>query len=301
MNHLLEITQKYIEQNRGDLIQELWSQNRVTQITKEDFFEFADSFSIKEKELIHGSININGTGGSPCFLPNLSSLTALYASQISGKNFVKTGSGANTGIHGSSDFFREIGIMNVHSRSILDEFHFLYFDYLRLSPWKQYKVYMVQNEFLKKIFEEVFFLDYSSKDYFVGINDLTWYDKFTGKMELYNCPEHLYVYYTEKDGKIYDEIYEGTIYLNGRKYFELKKFNPQDVITASNIRKVNRTLIEGTEDSVWKQYLGYTVAMVLHHINTVDSLDEGLELFEKYYREKRLGAVLEAISKGHDM
>lgn len=297
MNYLLEITQEYIEQNRGDLIQELWSKNRFTQITKEDFLEFADGFSIKEKELIKGSININGTGGSPCLLPNLSSLTALYASQISGKNFVKTGSGANTGIHGSSDFFRDIGILNVHSRSILEEFHFLYFDYLRLSPWKQYKVCMMQNVFLKKIFEEVFFFDYTSSDYFVGINDLAWYDKFTGKMELYNCPEHLYVYYTKKDGKMYDEIYEGTIYLNGREYSSLKEYNPQVAITSSNIKKVNRALIEGSEDSAWKQYLGYTVAMVLHHINTVDSLEEGLELFEKYYREKRLGDVLETILK----
>ena len=58
---------------------------------------------------------------------------------------------------------------------------------------------------MKKIFEEYFFLDYTAADYFIGINGLEWYDKFTTDMKLYNAPKNLFLYYTEKDGKLYDE------------------------------------------------------------------------------------------------
>ena len=293
----MQMTKEYIEQSQEDQVRRLWLENSSEYIKEEEFFRFVDSFGKEEKAFIEGAVNINGTGASPCPFPNLSSLAALYASQISEKNFVKTGSGANTGVHGSSDFFRDIGLINLHSQTILDEFHFLYFDYLTLSPWKKYKAHLSQNESMKKIFEEYFFLDYTAADYFIGINGLEWYDKFTVNMKLYNAPKNLYLYYTEKDGKLYDEIYEGTIYLNGKEYCSLERIGEPKAITASNIVSVNKSLLEGGEEGIWKQCLGYTVAMVLCQIKTANSLEEGLELFEKYYREKRLCRTLERILK----
>lgn len=286
MNNILDLTYHYILSDEKDKIITLWENNKETYISLEDFYQFIERFSISQRNMVSNCININGTGASPCLLPNLSSLTALYASQISKQNFVKTGSGANTGIHGSSDFFRDIGLLNLDSQSILDEYHFLYYDYLILSPWKKYKPVMAQNKYLGDYFKQVFFFDYPSKYYFLGLNSVHFYDSFTRGWELYNRPEHLVIYYTNQNDKIYDEVYSGVVHVDNKPYFTLPDHNNKTPVSASTIHKINAGLVDGSEDSDWKMYLGYSVALVLEQMNHVQSIDEGYELFEKCYRDK---------------
>ena len=196
-------------------VQKLLSNNRSLYIDKHDFEEFIFSFSSLHNEL-KGCINLNGSGGSRIPKLNISSIACLYIAAITGLNIVKTGSSSNSSLFGSSDLFNELGLLHLKSKSSsLSLFHFAYYDYLQLSPWKLYRNILITNTSLKTFIENGIFFDYSAQYYFMGIALNHYYDRLNSGMR-YNDPDSLITYYTNTKYGIIDEIIQGDVYVDDK-------------------------------------------------------------------------------------
>lgn len=283
-----------IETGEDNRILQLIEENKKTSISIDDIIAFSRESGCLIKEQLHGSVNINGSGGSGIIKPNLSSVTAMYVACVSDVRVVKTGSCAYTGKWGSTDFFRELGLLNSENRKrVLEKYGFAYYDYLEVSPWKRYKKAMYSNTDLNALFWKVVFFDYPASTYFLGIS-VPRYHASLNQLWLENRPENLITFYTATTDRVIDEITPGKVFLQTEKFIDIPGNIP--VLSNSNeLRSINYKLINGEEEGVWKDCVSECCSIVLLKLHVTSSLEEGKELFDKAWKDRMLLKMLKEV------
>ncbi len=293
MNEYLEKVRIAVLQNNQSRIEFLTSQYADTCITETDILDFSRSFCSDLKNRLRGSININGSGGSHVAKPNISSIAAMYLARMSERRVVKTGSGAYSGLFGSSDFFQELGLLTPAKRdACLERYHFAYFDYLEISPWKRFKPIMFGNQDLNYLFFKIVFFDYESDTYFLGISDPAYHSAMAKHLFLENQPHHLITYYTELNELRLDEAAPGRLFVQNSLIRETKVNAVPILSSLSELKAVNHRLLTGTENGYWRDSLALTCALCLLKLGEAESLDDGLNHFDEAYRTQILKPML---------
>lgn len=294
--HFLKDAFYLIEDNNVDELGRLVQQHSTTTVYFEQFMSFVGMFHAKEKEELRNCININGTGGSNTPKFNLTSIAAIYVAAISELNIVKTGSHANTGVCGSSDFFDSIGILNTSNKiDSLRKTHFAYYDYLELSPWKRYKSVLALNNDIAKLINSCIFFEYRANRYLLGISNQQ-YAKSIFQYPSYNFPDKIDFFYSIHNGKCVDEICGGDVFLNDKRILQLPHIYMQD-LTKEEIIAQDKDLLCGiSRDENLINYLAYSVAVYLYAIKFTTTIDEGLQLFETAYAEKKAQKLIKKIA-----
>ena len=287
-----------IEQKEDAQINRVIQLNLGTEVTKQQLLTFSRLSNYKVKTKLRGAININGSGGTKFAKPNLSSLTALYLGLSTNKTIIKTGSRAVTGLCGSTDFFYETGLMNEQNREyIFDKYGFAYYDYLEVSPWKRYKELLRNNSFLKELFQQIVFFDYTTSVYFLGIGDPRFHDSLK-KLCLENKPEKgLVTFYSVIKQKYIDELLPGKIYINNKLYMDIKEEKCSCKMNRQQVLKINRNLLYGNEEGYWKLCLKLSYCIIAIQIGITDELGEAEEMFEKAYQNKIVAKILKEIAQ----
>lgn len=293
-NLFLEQLSNAIDNKNEDMAFELIKSNTGTYVTLDDIITFSQKFDKNIKRRLQGSVNINGSGGSGIIKPNLSSITAMYIACISNIRIAKTGSVACTGKWGSSDFFKELGLLNERNREyVWDKYGFAYYDYLEVSPWKKYKSALSQNTYLGDIFKKVVFFEYPTSYYFLGISLPRYHDSLL-RLELVNRPDKLVTFYTESVNGIIDEFAAGSIFVQKKKMLQTLGILPS-LNSTSDIKAINRDLVLGEGNTIWKECLENGCAIILKELGVVSSLDEGKDLFCKAWKDKVILNILKEI------
>lgn len=295
LTSIKEIIDKDLNENdKTTALTKLLDSNINTPVPLEDFVEFTRLFSSKKKANISGCININGTGASGMKKPNLSSIAALYLSQLSEIPVVKTGSVYNTGISGSSDFFADIGYFLSNNRErIFRKYGFMYYDFLELSPWKRYHHIFIKNKAISEIYSKVVFFDYNAGLFLLGVSNPSYYSSLLQNYFLENRPQHLVTFYTIVQGGIVDEIMPGDVYVDNRLFCKkIQSLNYQQINSREDARQINSKLLTGEETGYWKTALSMTCAYSLIEIGKACSMEEGEQMFEKAYKDRAIKGII---------
>jgi hypothetical protein len=296
MDEFLDIVEKYIfDENENELIDIV---NNTSAIGFDDstIVNYLRRFGKKNKVLAEGAININGSGGSGYYKPNISSIAGIYISQLSEIPVVKTGSTAYSGIYGSSDFFRDLGMLDSAKRQqVFRDYGFAYYDYLEMSPWKKFKKVLYGHPDFKRVFDKTVFLDYKASTYFLGITNKKYHCGLNDYLCVDNRPDCLITYYSETDRGIVDEaVPNGTIFLNNKEFQVCNSEYAMPILeSVQSIKRINKSLLCGEEDGFWKEALANTCALALVSLKLVGSFEEGTEVFEKIYRERVVKNIFE--------
>lgn len=256
----------------------------------EEAYEMIDYFSCNIKNNLRHCINLCGTGGSGIVKPNITSISSLYLAYINSNTFVKTGSIANSGKFGSSDFFNQIGIINYTNKmKIIEEFGWGYFDYLELSPWKQYKPILKLNDCFRDFFDRHIIYDYSSKHLILGISNPIYHKAIDNHIQHYK-PQKIHTYYTETSVGIIDEFAPGNIYVDGQLIRKTRSCEFNYINDINEIKQINLDLINGCcNRKFWKESLLLTITMVQCILNDdYFSFDDYYRNAKKVYEEKKV-------------
>ena len=184
---LLKQIYRYICDNSVDSLYQLIEDHKNEEVSDAEFEQFTDMFAAKEKEWLQGCINIHGMGGTGTGKANLTSIACLYLSVISDLPIAKTGSTKNTGVFGSTDLFDALKFTKIaDKKSMLEEYGFVYFDYLELSPWKQYKPLLKKNRFIADILDRYHFFEYNIGTLGLGISSQSTYSDYLARKREWN-------------------------------------------------------------------------------------------------------------------
>ena len=260
-------------------------ENENTIVSDEEFEFFTQLFAGEEREWLQGSVNIHGMGGTGIPKVNLTSIACLYLSVISNLPIAKTGSRKNTGVFGSTDFFEKLKFTTiVDKKRMFEEYGFVYFDYLELSPWKQYKQYLKKNRYIADILERYHFFEYDIGTLGLGVSSQSAYIDFIRRKQ-YPEPTHCFTFYSELNGQQIDECVNPLV-----SCYSSKK------LTAHEILRMDYDLINGNDkDSCWHWALRESVAVFAKELGIAKTLDEGREMFDKSYVNKELADKLSNI------
>ena len=270
-----------------DRLFKLIESNISTPVSPKEFEEFTQLFAKEDKLWLKGCVNIHGMGGSRIPKVNLTSIACLYLSAITKLPIAKTGSRKNTGIMGSTDFFEDLGLLEIRERKkMLETFGFVYFDYLELSPWKAYKPFLRKNIYIAEILEQYHFFEYEIGILGLGISSLSLYEKFLNQIH-YPAPSCLFTFFSEVHGELLDEI------VIPEQYNLLSK-----KLTYKDISEINHNLVLGLDhDSCWLDALRESVAVFAGELGAATSLDHGREMFNKAYTDKMVANKLEKMHR----
>lgn len=288
MDKLLKTIEESILSDDTEKLIKLINNTTTIGLDDDTIINYLRKFGVENKTLADGAININGSGGSGYFKPNISSIAGMYISQLSEIPVVKTGSVAYSGIYGSSDFFNDLGLLNPKKREeVFSKFGFAYYDYLEMSPWKKYKKILFGHPDFKRVFDRTVFLDYKASTYFLGIANKKYHWGLNYHLCVDNKPDFLVTYCTETEKGIIDEaIPKGTIFVNDNEFQVCDSDYEMPILEdVQSIKRVNNLLLSGEEEGFWKEALANTCALVFNSIGAVNSFEEGKEEFEKMYRD----------------
>lgn len=281
----LEKTKELILADKRKELCEFFYKHAKVKVSKSDFFKFVESLHPKYMDKLKGAININGMGGSQIPKLNISSLLCLYIAAMTQRNVVKTGSSSRSSLNGSSDFFEQIGLLNMKNKiQMLQKHHFCYFDHTQLAPWKKYKKELSCHQGIKKILENCIFFEYPESVYGLGLSDKK--QKNILNRKAYFQPVTIFTFYTNTTHGILDEIAQGDVFLNNDFLCHIpgKIYIPAN---PSDLQSENLKLLRGTSNNVSAiNSLKYSVAIVLYALSYVSSLNDGLVLFENAYERK---------------
>ena len=263
----------------------LVKKNTDTAVLPTEFEAFTQMFANEEKEQINGSVNIHGMGGSGFPKANITSLACLYLSAITKLPIVKTGSRKNTGVMGSTDFFEEIGFMNIRDRkSVLEEYGFTYFDYLELSPWKAYKDILRLNSDISVILNGYHFFEYKIGTLGLGISSKKMHSYFLSQCH-FPAPDRIFTYCSEVNGMLLDEISP-----SGYEYPFTK------ALTLREVSVLNHALAYGDDtESYWYHALRESVATFAVELNVAECCEDGREKFDKAYTDRYVAKMLKKV------
>lgn len=296
MNEYLEKVREAILKKDKALVERLTAQYADAEVTPQEIVEFSRSFGTGLKAELRGSININGAGGSHIPKPNITSIAAMYLAAITGLRVVKTGSGAYSGLWGSSDFFRELGMLDPEKRNnCLQRYGFAYYDYLEISAWKEYKPIMLKNRALSRVFWEIVFFDYEADMYFLGISNPFSHTALAERLTLENRPRRMITYYTKTEQGCLDEAAPGQLFVDNRLFYQTDSGAVPPLQDLRELRTINRRLLAGQETGYWKECLKITCALCLLQLGRVSCMEEGMQSFERAYREKALKPLLSVL------
>ena len=295
MDKLLKTIEESILSDDKEKLIKLISNTSTIGIDDETIINYLRKFGDENKTLAEGTININGSGGSGYYKPNISSIAGMYISQLSEIPVVKTGSVAYSGIYGSSDFFNDLGLLNIKKRQeVFSKFGFAYYDYLEMSPWKKYKKILFGHPDFKRVFDKTVFFDYKASTYFLGITNRKYHWGLNHHLCVDNRPDFLVTYCSETEKGIIDEAFpKGTIFVNDNEFqvcntdYEMPML--EDV---QSVKHINNLLLIGEEEGFWKEALANTCALAFVSLGIVDSFEEGKEDFEKIYRDRVVKNIL---------
>lgn len=289
-----------IENEKAKQLKILMERNCDKSISFNQFTEFVDMFCQREKSILRKCININGTGGSGIRKFNLTSISSIYVAAISKLNIVKTGSFANTGECGSSDFFNSIGLLTLPNKiDALHDFHFAYYDYLELSPWKKYKTELSLNHDISKLLNNCIFFDYKSQKQLLGISNER-YAKSIYTFQSHCFPDKIDFFYSYYHGICIDEVWGGDVYLNGKKIAILPYITVGNLSKEEIIAQGMDLLFGQSNNENWVEYLAYSVAIYLIALEVVTTVDEGLQIFQAAYLDKKAKSLIENIKNCKD-
>ena len=296
MNEFFNLIEECVLDDNVDKLKDVIRNSSAIGIEDDVIVVFLKKFGNDNKLLAEGAININGSGGSGYYKPNISSIAGMYISQLTDVPVVKTGSVAYSGIYGSSNFFRDIGLLNPQKRrQMFEKYGFAYYDYLEMSPWKKYKKILFEHPDFKRVFDKTVFFDYKASTYFLGITNRRYHWGLNDYLDVDNKPDDLVTYCTETERGIIDEAFpKGIIYLNDKQFQVCKTDYIMPLLKdVQSIKRVNEALLCGEEGGFWKEALVNTCALAFVSLNLVRSFDEGREAFEKIYRERVVKKMLE--------
>lgn len=286
----------FVLNNKADSLEKLMKKNRYTQISQKDFFDFIFSFNKKLQKRLVRCININGSGGSGIVKLNLTSLASIYVAAISRLDVVKTGSRANTGLCGSTDFFEAIGLLNVKKKlKAINRYHFAYFDYLELSPWKKYKDLLKINKTIELFLDNIVFFEYQAALHGLGLSNPEYLQKMC-RIQTLRFPQNIFTFYTKLQGDKYiDEVCAGEVFLNDKFVTAIMSENYFPT-TKSEILQEDIKLLNGcTTNTEAYTSLKYSVAIYLLGMKFVDKIESSIHLFEEAYSNKLAYHLVENI------
>ena len=296
MNEYLEKVREAILKKDRALVEQLTAQYADTEVTPQEIVEFSRSFGTQLKAELRVSININGAGGSHIPKPNITSIAAMYLAAITGMRVVKTGSGSYSGLWGSSDFFRELGMLNEEKRhACLQQYGFAYYDYLEISAWKEYKPIMLKNRSLSRVFWEIVFFEYEADTYFLGISNPFSHTALSERLTLENRPRRMITYYTQTKQGCLDEAAPGQLFVDNQLFYQTSSCSVPSLRNLRDLKEINRRLLIGQETGYWKECLKITCALCLLQLGRVSCIEEGMQHFERAYREKALRPLLSVL------
>ena len=285
MEFLIRAYESICKKNTQALLS-LVEQNTNTEISPTQFEAFTQMFAKEEKEWINGSVNIHGMGGSGIPKVNITSLACLYLSAITDLPIIKTGSRKNTSVMGSTDFFEDIGFMNIRDRkSVFNEYGFVYFDYLELSPWKAYKGTLRLNNDISVILNNYHFFEYKIGTLGLGVSSKKIYSHFLSQCH-FPAPDRIFTYCSEVNGMLLDEISP-----SGYEYPFTK------TLTSREISELNHSLAYGDDtESYWYHALRESVATFAVELNAAECCEDGGEKFDKAYTDRYVAKMLKKVT-----
>lgn len=253
-------------------------------ISRQEWYEFVDSFAATLKAEIKHCINMCGSGASRIIKPNISSVASIYLSALTGVDFMKSGSVANTGVFGSSDFFEKIGVLGYRNKSeILRKFHWGYCDHFELSPWKKYKKVFKTNSSLCNIIENTVFHDYASDVLYLGISDPSYAQKLPEYIN-YSAPGIVKCLYSHHTFGYIDEVTAGEVFFDGRRVCGDLGVECTVLTGAEDVFNIDMQLLNGNcNDRFWCESLLRTVAVILVDLGRASDFEKGLSLACKAY------------------
>lgn len=253
-------------------------------ISRQEWYEFVDSFAICLKAEVKHCINMCGSGASRIIKPNLSSVASIYLSALTGVDFMKSGSAANTGVFGSSDFFEKIGVLGYKNKSeILQKFHWGYCDHYELSPWKKYKKIFKKNDNICSLIENTVFHDYASDVLYLGISDPSYAQKLPEYIN-HNAPGTVKCLYSQQPAGCIDEITAGAVFFDGRHVCEALDAECGKLTGAEDVFEIDIQLLNGDcEDRFWRESLLRTIAVILLDQGHAPDLETGLSRARSAY------------------
>jgi len=266
-------------------------------ISQQEWYEFVDSFAICLKAELKHCVNMCGSGASRIIKPNFSSVASIYLSALTGVDFMKSGSSANTGVFGSSDFFEKIGVLGYKNKSeIIQKFHWGYCDHYELSPWKKYKKIFKKNDNIRRLIENTVFHDYASEILYLGISDPSYARKLPEYIN-HNAPRTVKCLYSQQITGYIDEITAGAVFFDGRQVCEALDVECGILTGAEDVFEIDIQLLNGDcEDRFWRESLLRTVAVILWDLGYASDLETGLSTarvaYEKRVAKDHLTAML---------
>mgnify|MGYP004595523815 FL=1 len=270
MNEFFNLIEECVLDDNVDKLKDVIRNSSAIGIEDDVIVVFLKKFGNDNKLLAEGAININGSGGSGYYKPNISSIAGMYISQLTDVPVVKTGSVAYSGIYGSSNFFRDIGLLNPQKRrQMFEKYGFAYYDYLEMSPWKKYKKILFEHPDFKRVFDKTVFFDYKASTYFLGITNRRYHWGLNDYLDVDNKPDDLVTYCTETERGIIDEAFpKGIIYLNDKQFQVCKTDYIMPLLKdVQSIKRVNEALLCGEEGGFWKEALVNTCALAFVSLN----------------------------------
>lgn len=225
-------------------------------------------------------IVFSGSGGTGCNKPNYTSLTAIYFA-AAGHDVLKFGSRKVNGIFGSTDFFEQLGLSNLHFRS---GGCFRYYDVNEAQRWHRYRNLLSLNRSFEKYFSTTIFnpIPVSVKLAFVAGRDCA---RAYGGMRQSRTPDRTYVICSEGSGGIPDEAGSGSVFADGMFLCRWDNMEAPAMLTPQEVFKTDMRLLTGLDETVMSQYLINNMAVSLALFDGV-SLLAAQEECHRWYRDR---------------
>lgn len=284
MNQILEDIVAAIQLRDATAVYDLLSQNKKTHLTEDDIYSF---LTINSKSIpISKAYTVCGSGGSMIPKPNISSLACLYLSCCN-LPILKVGSGKQTSLFGSSDFFDCYGLTNKYI--VNDNIHFAYYDVETVKPWFKYRHLLPMNECFRVFFEKHIFNEIEYLGKFVGCLGSSKRSAYMKKDS--GIPkERIHMCYSFVNGFVIDEIVGEECYVDGsRMHFQhTGNYSP---LTKKDIIEIDDALFKGhCDNGLWYHSLRDTVSMALTFFKE-EPLSNAYREFDNIYESGGAAAV----------
>lgn len=286
MNDILDKAKYSVLNNDEARLIRLFKDATDLRVSSQEWCEFVDSFEVSLKRKIVNCVNMCGSGASRIIKPNISSVASIYLAALTRSDFMKSGSAANTGVFGSSDFFRKIGVLGYKNKiEILQKYHWGYCDHYELSPWKKFKGIFKTNDSIRNLMDCTVFHDYSSRVLYLGISD----PSFANKINTYvnhNAPQQVKCLYSFHNFGCVDEATAGEVFFNNERICADRGIEYIPLKDANEVFEIDLQLLNGNcNNRFWLESLARTIAIVLFDMCYASDINEGLTMAYKAYKD----------------
>lgn len=233
------------------------------------------SVTARPRELL-----FSGSGGTGRKKPNYTSLTAVYFA-AAGHDVLKFGSRKVKGVFGSTDFFEQLGLSELHFRG---GGCLRYYDVNEAQHWYRYRNLLSLNRSFGEFFSTTVFnpIPVSVKLAFVAGQERA--RTYSG-MRQYRAPGRTHVICSDGDGGIPDEAGSGSVFADGTFLCRWDNAEVPIMLTPQEAFEADMRLLTGLDETAMSQYLINNMTVSLALLDCV-SLAAAQEECSRWYRDR---------------